>query len=191
MEIDFEKTFKKYVTSTNNLLDFCEILAKDIKNFQVYPFDFNRIKVKDLEQFQVSNVLYFFEIANFGAKLDNASFCEKIQKIKDDPKYNFKLPLVNYNNAIRDNKILYVGKSNGSFKTRLKQHLGLSSPKTYALHLKQWRNHNTLSGIKLNLYYAIVDLNNEDYQAYEKDILEHLESALHLKFQPLLGRTGH
>ena len=54
------------------------------------------------------------------------------------------------------------------------------------MHLENW--HEQFKHIEFKLYYASLDLNNEDK---ESDILEILESGLHLHAKPLLGRSGH
>jgi hypothetical protein len=193
MKINFAKSIEVYIDKTDSLMEMARIIALDFKHFEVIPFDYTSMTIEDLNQFEVSNVLYFFEIVEYGSKMSSKEFCKKIQEVKNKSKKNLKLPLVNFQNAPFDDGILYVGKSSGNFKTRLKHHLGLGSLKTYALHLKQWEKHKALAAIKLNLHYAIIDLKKYEFntRTEELDVLEHLESALHLQFQPLLGRAGH
>jgi hypothetical protein len=89
--------------------------------------------------------------------------------------------MVNTNSAA--SKILYVGKTNNNFKTRLEQHLGYKSPGTYALHLSQWAID---LGLKLELNYAQIDLPD-----HRMMLLEQIENVFHYALKPLLGRSGH
>ena len=113
--------------------------------------------------------------------------CDKITKQKISSKEP-RLPKVNSVNISLGNKVLYVGKSGGNFYSRLKQHLGHESSKTYALHLNLWQKVIIGRDIQLRLYYFSFDniksgINNE--------LLETIETALHTELKPLLGRIGH
>ena len=179
-----KKIFNDYVEFQNSeIKEAMELINKCNK------FESSEIKVDtDLSRFKFKHVLYYFEIpTNITAK----EICEVIDTEKKKKKKKndvFKLPKVNFKNAeISNNKILYVGKSSGFFSTRLKQHIGNESPKTYALHLKEWER---MFGreIIVNLHYVTfqnqIDENN-------KHLLELIETSLHYKLKPILGRTGH
>lgn len=81
-----------------------------------------------------------------------------------------------------------MGKSTGNFKTRLKQHLGGYSHSTYSLQFSSWTD--KLKTMKIDLYYTQVDFNTAKNHN-TNDLLELLETALHLEHQPFLGRSGH
>ena len=84
-------------------------------------------------------------------------------------------------NKGRTSNILYVGKTNCNFPSRLRYHLGLVESKTYALHLKHWAK-----DFSFTLHFAKLC-----FPAGEIKYLELMESALHNSLQPLLGRSGH
>ena len=79
----------------------------------------------------LENVIYIFKVTDFGEKGNSVSFCNRIQKIKETRK-KVKYPKVNSNHTLDENTTLYLGKSSGSFKNRIRQHLGLVSEKTYS-----------------------------------------------------------
>ena len=75
----------------------------------------------------------------------------------------------------------------------MKQHFGKSSITTYSLHIAKWLKYPELRSMKFEMYYKSIDfvsLNILDYEE-QKQLLELLETALHYKYKPLLGRTGH
>lgn len=121
-------------------------------------------------------VLYYFSIESNPDKIQST-----VNAMKKRKRNKYKLPMVNTNSAA--SKILYVGKTNNNFKTRLEQHLGYKSPGTYSLHLSQWA---VDLGLKLELNYAQIDLPNDRIM-----LLEQIENVLHQALKPLLGRSGH
>lgn len=78
--------------------------------------------------------------------------------------------------------ILYVGKTKINFHTRLKQHLSNNCRTTYGMHLKEWV---TGLNLKLRLHYTSINI-----KAEEEIYLGELESILHIKLKPLLGKKG-
>jgi len=178
---DFMQIASGFVNHQRNSLSKIQNIAKKVK-------EFNHIQISssaeiNIENFKFTKVLYYFTLDE-NERFSGIEICERISQEKKKDKES-KLPKVNLNNAIRNNKILYVGKSFVDFSGRMKQHFGDS--KVYALHLNKWED---MFGreIKLNLYYiSLEELINKD----EDHLLELLESALHFKLKPILGRTGH
>lgn len=179
----------------NSVLEFCkkeseslERVGKIIQNFTDFEIiEFYSNKLFKHEDYKLKKVLYYFELMEHNKDINGQIICKKIDKIKQSKNNELKLPKVNFNNIELNNKTLYVGKSLGFFSTRLKQHFGGESKKTYALHLNKW--HDIIgSDVKLRLYYTSFEkiINDE-----ENELLETIETALHQKLKPLLGRTGH
>lgn len=125
-----------------------------------------------------TSVLYFMEVIG-----DKNAILKKVTKLKSRKRNKMMLPLVNKDQFETDTNILYIGKTNSNFLSRMSYHLGLKSQKTYALHLMLWACELELI---IDLYYASVDINQKDIQ-----YLEQMESALHHNMKPLLGRSGH
>ena len=195
MEIDFKKIAKGYFQNKENLSKKVSQAAAEIKRFNYTPFHDYNLDEEGLKKFALKNVLYFFEAINC-KQVSPQEICNQIQKLKDDPANKTKLPKVNLDTAllsVGNRTILYVGKSNGNFNTRLKQHLGKESKKTYALHLSEWQNDKVLSKVKLKLHYLSIDLAKYKLKnkIEENEFIEQLESILHSHFRPILGRTGH
>jgi hypothetical protein len=195
MEVDYKKITNDYVLNKQKTFEKVIQAAADIESFKSISFHNYNLDPDRLKPFAIENVLYFFKITNNQEGL-SLLVCKEIQKLKDNPETKIKLPKVNLNNvqlSFEDNKILYVGKSSGNFSTRLKQHFGNESKKTYALHLNKWANNEILSKVKLELYYTSIDLLKYDLKDKEEklEFIEQLESALHLHLKPILGRTGH
>ena len=108
--------------------------VKLIEDFQKVNFDFLNYNDIYLKSLDIKNVIYIFKVTDFGEKGNSVSFCNRIQKIKETIK-KVKYPKVNSNHALDQNTTLYIGKSSGSFKNRIRQHLGIVSEKTYSLQL--------------------------------------------------------
>lgn len=85
-------------------------------------------------------------------------------------------PRKNYANS----HVLYVGRSLG-LKRRVQEHLGLGSPRTYALNLLHWAEPLALP---IRLEFAIYDASVSD------STFGHLEDALWDHSEPMFGRRG-
>ena len=120
-------------------------------------------------------VLYYF-VMQMGDQMHEVQ--NTLKKMKTGPgKSNLALPRIN-NISDQTTPILYVGKS-WDFIARYKQHLGLSHPSTYSLHLNKWADG---LGLQLRVYYML---------CIEGEMLDQLESILHFGLKPILGREGH
>lgn len=125
-----------------------------------------------------SSVVYYLSFDGYNSDSILKSATER--KNKKTKKNRLALPRIN---SDRKSNILYVGKCNNNFPTRLRYHLGLGGSSTYALNLKHWATEWDFM-----LHIAKIDFNNNKD---EIQYLEHIETALHLSLQPLLGRSGH
>lgn len=192
MNIDLINPAKNYKASIVNQLDKMLLAAEKIEPFKKINIDVLYTEKVDLESLKTKNVIYLFNITEFGENLNQLSFCNRIKRNKAYSK-KIKLPRVNFENITNENTVLYVGKSNGSFANRIKQHLGKGSKQTYSLQIDSWIIHKELCNMKLELYYTSIDfekLNIHDHEE-QKQLMELLETSLHNNYKPLLGRTGH
>lgn len=82
-------------------------------------------------------------------------------------------------NAARSH-VLYVGRSS-DLRKRTVEHLGLGSPKTYALHLAHWAG---ALDLPILFEFAIYD------PCVASETLGHMEDTLWDKSQPMFGRRG-
>ncbi len=192
MDIDLKFHAEKHKSKVIKELDKMITASQQIEAFQKIDFDFLNYEAIDLKRLDLKNVIYIFKVTDFGEKLNSSSFCNRIQRIKDTRKKT-KYPKVNSEFAANENSILYIGKSSGSFKNRIRQHLGLVSEKTYSLQLQSWLQFPDLSEVKLELYFTSIDFDKLDVIEHEeqKTLIEILETALHQHYKPLLGRSGH
>lgn len=195
MEINLKKDIDAYILEQNELLKKLETLTPEFKKFNTFIFKIEDCKGLNLEKFDFENTIYLMEIIDFGAfenvnKLDGAK--NLLKYIDRRKKENKKIKFPKVNELEEKSNILYIGKSNGNFKTRLQQHLQSSSEKTYALHLCNWEPQKC-AGFKICLHYATI--NSPIFDGLTKNtkkiLLEMAETALHQSFKPLLGRTGH
>lgn len=179
----------------NAVCDYCnkqELKFEKIKQIVSNVPDFHKVefssnKLIDFNDYRLEKVLYYFELADHSHGISGKTICNKISDRKRLTDNKLKLPQVNFCNVNDRNKMLYVGKSIGLFSTRLKQHFSFESDKTYALHLGKWQD--IIGGnVKLTLYYRSY---KEIIKDEENDLLELIETSLHNKLKPLLGRTGH
>lgn len=184
MSFDIKQTTKDYIEHINRLNDKLISYADTIK--------FDVIDLKDsiksgklpLNIGKLENCIYFIQLNNL-RNGDVEVIYDHISKLKVDDK-STKYPKVNKKNITNTNNILYVGKSKEKLQSRFNSHLKPTPKGTYGLHLENW--HEQFKHIEFKLYYAPVDLIEEDK---DTDILEILESGLHLYTRPLLGRSGH
>lgn len=192
MQIDIVEDSRNLKSKIDSQLSQMLLVAETIGEFNKIQFNVCALDEIDLNLFRKNNVLYFIKIIDFGNNLNSLSFCEKIKEIKEIDT-TLKLPKVNFENINADNSLLYVGKSTNNFAKRMKQHFGKSSKTTYSLHIEKWLQFPELCSMKFEIYYHSIDfvgLNIVDHEE-QKQLLELLETALHYKYKPLLGRTGH
>lgn len=192
MNIDLKNPAENYKASIVNQLDKMLVAAEKIEPFKKIDFDILHTQNVESDILKINNVIYLINIAQFGENLNPLSFCSRIKRIKDHRK-NCKLPQVNFENSTIGNTVLYLGKSSGSFANRMKQHLGKGSRKTYSLQMDYWTMYQELCDMKFELYYTSIDFEKLDIHEPEEQsqLIELLETALHVNYKPLLGRTGH
>lgn len=186
MSFNITQTTKDYIEYINRLNDKLIQYAGDIKFKEIaLNSPFNLELPEDVGKLE--NCIYFIKLNNL-RKGDAEMICEHITSLKVKDK-NTKYPKLNGLNDTDINDTLYIGKSKGKLKNRFKSHLQKTPISTYGLHLENWINDKKFKHIEFKLFYAAVrDLKREKYQ---DDILELLESGLHLQAKPLLGRSGH
>lgn len=97
------------------------------------------------------------------------------EKLKAKGYGMFRINCEEINNEPNKSKCLYVGSSK-KLRDRLKQHLGLTSKTTYALHLNQWWKNK--------------EIEIEIYEVIDKDNIQLYEDCLWQKNKPILGREG-
>lgn len=187
---------KEYISSLNNFLEIQKRDIEKLAGFSAPDFRILNLNCSEIESKQTqwinsledngvtkkTPVLYYFKIVG-------GSTPDKIQKIIGDSKKKYKsksskyqaLPKVNFSENL--SYVLYVGKTNSNFISRLQNHLGLVSAKTYSLQLMSWACQLNL---ELELHYAIMDIAKEEIR-----YLEQLESVLHFHLKPILGRSAH
>lgn len=185
MPFNIEETTKKYIQHINQLneklieyskkIEFKEIILNSPFNLEL-PENVGKLE----------NCIYFIQLNNI-KNSDAETICEHITNLKTEDKTT-KYPRVNGITENGLNNILYIGKSKGKLKSRFKSHLQKTPKGTYGLHFENWINEKKFKHIEFKLYYASVNLCEEDK---DTDILEILESGLHLQVKPLLGRSGH
>lgn len=104
---------------------------------------------------------------------------EEVKNAKKDLKaQGFGMFRINYkkiNNESNQSKYLYVGSSQ-KLRDRLKQHLGLISKTTFALHLKEWWKNR--------------EIEIEIYEIKDSDNMQLYEDLLWQKYKPIFGREG-
>lgn len=184
MLFNINQTTKDYIVHINKLNDKLIQYAENIK------FDNLDLK-KSIESGKLpeeigklENCIYYIQLDKMKAK-DADKICKHINELKSSEK-TIKYPRVNSLTPNSKNEILYIGKSKGKLQARFKSHLQLFPKGTYGLHLETWADE--FKHINFKLYYAQVNLEPADI---DTEILEILESGLHLHAKPLLGKSGH
>lgn len=184
--IELKKATENYIELFNDSIKKLLQYSEGI-NFKEKNLDFHNMDL-DLTDLKFKNAIYLISIENLNTN-SSSQICEQVSDLKKNNKIH-KFPKVNLENCkIQNNDILYIGKSKGVLQTRINGHLGKGSPSTYALHLSQWKNIDLLKNVKLKLHYAFLKMDDDD--DIDSDILELLETALHKKYKPILGRSGH
>jgi hypothetical protein len=125
-----------------------------------------------------SAVLYYFELKD---SRKSPEILKRIQELKSSTDNIHSLPRVNTTIEDDSSTVLYLGKSQKNFQERLKQHCGLRSHSTFALHLIAWAKS---LAVELNLNYSIFPF------AANMDLQVRIESMMHGSMKPLLGREG-
>ena len=104
---------------------------------------------------------------------------EEVKKVKEKLTANgfgmFRINREEMNDESGQNKCLYVGSSK-KLRDRLKQHLGLTSRTTFALHLKEWWTDK------------IIEI--EIYEIKDRENMQLYEDLLWQKYKPIFGREG-
>lgn len=164
----------------NNKID----LLKEINHVKTISFNSNEIeKINTEEDFnsfieqkkflikRMSSYVYFFELEN-----DNIvdEIQDKLLKARNDLSVYRNYTQIN-SNCLKTSNILYVGSKKTDFKVRLKQHLGLLSKSTGALHLKYWFPKDLL----LKFHYIEIP---------DKSMTYDIESLLRKELNPILGQ---
>lgn len=163
------------------------ILDDDII-FEKLPFDENCYDKIE----KAKHVIYYIEIISNWENTDAVKFFKDFKNLKlskEAKKLKINFPQINSECS----SILYVGKSSTDFKSRIKYHCTVNSPSTYAIHYEYWKNKIGFENIKFEIHYFQFDEAKFEQYDYElqKELLEIIESSLHLKLKPLLGRSGH
>jgi hypothetical protein len=186
----FAKHLDSYLTYLSKDIEFLKKVAHP--RFESIKIDCSKIAdsfdewdelLKSKNITSTCSVLYYFEFhksINPQNILDKVTPVKKIRKESKTDKY-VALPRINNQNAKDCNGILYVGKTNTNFPSRLKHHLGMVDSDTYALQLKHWAKSFTFT---LNI--AVISFEKDDIR-----YLEQMESVLHYNLKPILGRSGH
>lgn len=112
-------------------------------------------------------------LTNENIKIEDIEAAKK--KLKAEGFGMFRINCKNIENNPNQTKCLYVGSSK-KLRDRLKQHIGITSKSTYALHLNKWWKNKK---IEIEIY-EVVDFDN--IQLYE--------DCLWQKNRPILGREG-
>ncbi|MCU4176441.1 hypothetical protein [Carboxylicivirga sp. N1Y90] len=180
MTTDFSSIINDFVETEKQELEKLKPIANKIGCFKSVTISSS--STLELSKFKIKNVLYFLTL-DPSESLTASTISKNISKEKADESSSLKLPQVNPIEFSSTERVIYVGKSKNLFSNRLKAHLGEASEKTYALHLNRWKK---IVGkeVELILHYASID------KITDKQ-LELLETALHYKLKPILGRSGH
>lgn len=120
--------------------------------------------------------IYVFELEQ--GNLDSGAVLEAYCAAKASKAGGRAFARVNLPNE-NNSKFLYIGSSANTL-TRMKQHFGLGSKQTYAMHLLEWVNRLPRK-IILTIYV---------FDAVHQEKLHLIEEYMWAKYKPLLGRSG-
>jgi len=186
MESDqYTLSLSSYIDSLQSHIEYLKKVQAPV--FKKIPVDCTQMNEdsnywkKELENIGInkdSSVLYYLSFDGDNAQLIRNTAEQR--KSETSKKHKLALPQINKKNL---SNILYVGKCNNNFPTRLKYHLGLGGSSTYALNLKHWA-----TNWNFDLHIASIDFLDRET---EIQYLEQMETALHYSLKPLLGRSGH
>lgn len=192
MQIDILASATILKTKIELQLQQMVLIAEQFDVFKAIEFSIEDCDTFDFDQFNhLEHVVYIIQVTDFGNVKDATNLCSHIIDFKKGKKkVSFKLPQVNTGNC---GDILYVGKSTGSFRLRLLQHIRSTSLSTFALHLDKWKIKKELARLKFKLLYSSIDFSKTGIENHveQKDLLELIETSLHHQYKPLLGRSGH
>ncbi len=181
---DLLNDFREYKKQHFKLYNMAENMLKKNIQFEIFRFKISDLDKIKLDQFNnLKNVIYYFVFSTHNQELIG-KVINSLQMSKD--RRIIKFPKINNNSTFGNYRNLYVGKSEKPFIERLKQHFSGAGAKIWSLHLGAWKE-IIKEDIELELYYySFGDLKPE-----EKPLLEYIESSLHYKLKPILGRKGH
>lgn len=157
----------------DRLIQSCT-LAKTVKAVEQFTL-LNTDDLTRLKDYHGQSVIYTIELIDADEYLlfeQLKAFYREQKQLKASGQAYFCGPRPN-----QAAKILYVGSSRTSIYQRIRQHLGVHSPKTHALHLDQFSN----AQVKIRFYI---------YPTLEPLILQLIEDDLSDLLQPAFGKQG-
>ena len=148
---DYTEKIETEIETLKNIKDpiFQKIIIRDNEIDEIYFKELIE-ELQDKGLTKSSSVLYYIKILSDQSQIQKV--VTKLKKYKKTSRFYLALPQIN-NKEKGTSNILYVGKTNSNFNSRLKCHLGLSNNHTYGLQLKYWADKVNL---KIELNYAIV-----------------------------------
>jgi hypothetical protein len=156
-----------------------QLLDKKIITFDIQNIASENIKIIDeIKKWEKSNGEKYIYIFELSSEINSEQVHRNFKSAKDN---NFKeraYARINGNLS----KILYVGSTTKSkFHSRVKQHLGFGTKRTFALHIDFWREN--LKG-KINLICLKFDKTTND------KLIQTIEDSYWSKNLPMFGRQG-
>lgn len=185
--INITQSTANYIKHINELNDKVIFYANTIKFQSINLSEAVAFGELPKEIQNLENCLYYIELVNAN-EIDVNNICHFIAETKSSDKET-KYPKVNFPFQNAMYTILYIGKSKGKLKNRFRTHIKATPKSTFGLHLENWIQNQKFNHITLKLHYVVI--NFLEGEKRPDDILEILESGLHLQGQPLLGRSGH
>lgn len=179
----------EYINHINRLNDRLNFYAKTIEFKCIDLSEAVQLGELPSEVRDLENCIYYIQLENVSEE-DVRNISKYISELKNTDK-STKYPKVNQFQKNPINTTLYIGKSKGKLKNRFRSHIKATPKTTFGLHLENWITNEQFKHIQLRLYYAEIHFINENNANEKEEILEMLESSLHLQAQPLLGRSGH
>lgn len=177
----------EYINHINRLNDRLNFYAKTIEFKCIDLSEAVQLSELPSEVRDLENCIYYIQLENVSEE-DVRNISKYISELKNTDK-STKYPKVNLFQKNPINTILYIGKSKGKLKNRFRTHIKATPKSTFGLHLENWIQNEKFKHISLKLHYAVIDFIKDEERS--DDILEILESGLHLHAKPLLGRSGH
>lgn len=174
MQTDINKELKmlieQYIDELQNIKN--HINVKYINTFKINTSEDS----KNLEILKcIKNDVSMIYIIRTNEKITTEEIEAAKEKLKAEGFGMFRINSKKIDNHSNQSKCLYVGSSK-KLKDRLKQHIGLTSKTTYALHLNKWWKNKK---IEIEIY-EVIDFKN--MQLYE--------DCLWRKNKPIMGREG-
>lgn len=187
MHLNINQTTANYINHINELNDKVIFYANTIQFQSINLSEAVACGELPLEIQNLENCIYYIELEHAN-EMDINNICHFIAETKSSDRET-KYPKVNFPLQNTMNTILYIGKSKGKLKNRFRTHIKATPKSTFGLHLENWIQNEKFKHISLKLNYAVIDFIKDEERT--DDILEILESGLHLHAKPLLGRSGH